>query len=419
MAKKTALYVLQSFLVIRKLDKKHILILDGDSRQGLPFMRSLRKAGHHITIVCPRKCCPGYFSGYPNKRLIWPDINEDEHSFYSNLLEYVKNDNCDVVLALGDVTAILVAKNRRELIQYVKTPVPNYEVLIRAADKNQTMDFCMKNNIPCPKTFDPSQKPLDDIIEKLPFPVMVKPAIGVGAVGLHRFSAPDQLRKHYPILKERYGELQIQEFIPQQGGTQFQAEAFLNANSKMKVCMVIGKPRFFPVTGGTSTCNITIDRPDIVENVQRLLEGIKWVGSADVDLILDPRDNAPKILEINPRVTAGIKIGFEAGIDYADLQLRLALGKEIPVIKEYRLGIVLRNLCMDILWYEYSDKMARRKTRPPFWQFFGKNIKYQTLRIDDPFPLAGFILSNLIKYKKPGAWDSKLGTDLENNQEQR
>jgi predicted ATP-grasp superfamily ATP-dependent carboligase len=270
----------------------------------------------------------------------------------------------------------------------------------------------MANDIPCPQTYDAERESLEEIISKVPFPVMVKPSRGIGAIGLHKFDDADALRKSYGYIREKYGPLIIQEFIPL-SETQFQAEVFCDADSKMKVCMVIGKPRFFPVTGGTSTCNITIDRPDIVENVQRLLEGIKWVGSADVDLILDPRDNTPKILEINPRVTAGIKIGFEAGIDYADLQLRLALGKEIPVIKDYKLGIVLRNLCLDILWYKYSNKDARKKTKPPFWKFFGRNVKYQTLRIDNPLPLFGFVLSNIIKYRRPGTWDAKLGTDIE------
>ncbi len=392
------------------MNKQRVLILDGDSRQALPFMRSFRKAGYHVTVVCPWRCCPGYFSKYPNKRLIWSNV-EDVCGFYEKLLNYVKNCDCDVVLGLGDVTAILIAQNRKELTQYVKTPVPNYEILVRAADKSQTMNFCMKNHIPCPKTFDLSEIPLDDIIEKLPFPVMVKPVRGIGAVGLHRFDTSKELKKHYSTLEEKYGKLQIQEFIPL-GGTQFQAEAFCDAESKMNVCMIIEKPRFFPVTGGTSTCNVTIRRPDIEESVRKLLEGIGWVGSADVDLILDPRDNVAKILEINPRVTAGIKIGFDAGIDYADLQMKLAFGQPIPVISDYKLGKVLRNLCLDILWYKFSSKEKRRTTKPNWWCFWGKNVHYQTIRWDDPWPLLGFILCNIRKFIVPGVWKSKLGKDI-------
>jgi len=393
------------------MTKKRVLILDGDSRQGLPFMRSLRKAGHHVTIVCPWRPCPGYFSRYPNKRLIWPDINENEEVFYRCFLNYVKEAKCDIILALGDATAILVSKNREELTKYALTPVPDYSTLVKAADKSKTMAFCMANNIPCPKTFNPQSQSLEQIAEQIEFPVMVKPVRGIGAVGLHKFDTSEQLKNNYSVLEKRYGKLQIQEFIPL-SKTQFQAEAFCDANSRMKVCMVIEKPRFFPVTGGTSTCNITIERPDIVESVRTLLEGIGWVGSADVDLILDPRDNIPKILEINPRVTAGIKIGFDAGIDYADLQLRLALGKKIPLIKDYKLGVVLRNLCLDILWYKYSDKAARKNTHPLFWKFFGKKIKYQTISLSDPFPLLAFVLSNIKKYIKPGAWKSKLSKDI-------
>jgi len=395
-------------------NKKRILILEGDSRQCLPFIRTLRQEGHHVTIVCPWRCCPGFFSRYPNKRLIWPDIYHDEEGFRKALFNYIKKEKTDIVLTLGDGAAILIAKHREEILKYVKTHVPNYEILRYGADKSLVMDFCMKNNIPCPLTYSDKKESLDKISSKLPFPVLVKPVRGTGAVGIHRFETKEQLLQHYETLKAKYGDLIIQENIPL-GKTQFQAEAFCDANSKMKVCMVIGKPRFFPVEGGTSTCNITINRPDIVELVRKLLEGIGWIGPADVDLLLDPRDNTPKILEINPRVTAGIKIGFEAGINYADLHLKLALGEEIPFIKEYKLGVILRNLCLDMLWYKYSSGDARKNTNPPFWQFFGKNVKYQTLRIDDPLPFIGFILSNLIKYRKPGVWDSKLGTDLTDN----
>jgi predicted ATP-grasp superfamily ATP-dependent carboligase len=317
-----------------------------------------------------------------------------------------------VVLPLGDVTARLVSYHKEELTRYTAVPVPEYEIFMRAADKSLTMDYCMKNNIPCPRTYNPEKESLEEIISRMPFPVMVKPSRGIGAVGLHRFDYADELHKYYPAIRKRYGPLIIQEFIPLTE-TQFQAEAFCDADAKMNVCMVIEKPRFFPITGGTGTCNITVDRPDIKERVRKLLEGIKWVGSANVDLILDPRENVLKILEINPRAGAAIEISFEAGIDYADLQLRLALGEEIPVINTYKLGIVLRNLCMDFLWYMHTSCERRRSAVPNFWQFFGKNIWYQTFRIDDPLPSLGFIFNRIAKFVKPGAWKAKLGKDLQ------
>jgi len=192
--------------------------------------------------------------------------------------------------------------------------------------------------------------------------------------------------------------LLVQEFIPQKNGMQYQAEAFLDGDCKTKVCMVIEKPRFFPVKGGTSSANVTIDHPEINKISRRLLEGLKWKGAADVDYILDPRDNSVKILEINPRVTAGIKIAFAAGIDFADLHLKLAMGEKIPVTDNYKLGIYCRNFFLDILWYIYSDRKMKKNTRPPFFRFFGHNVVDQLFSCDDPFVPLGFFLHMVKKY---------------------
>jgi D-aspartate ligase len=389
----------------------HILILD-DGRQCLPFMRSLKRAGHRVVLACGSKLSTGYCSRYPDRRLMWTDYFHDLDGFTSRMFEYLRRHRPDVTLALGDMSAGIVARHHAEMLRYTTVTIPDWPVFDIANDKARTMAFCMANRIPCPQTYPVGPDDLDAVAARIPFPVMVKPARGIGAVGLHRFDAPDVLKRHYQSLHQQYGDLVVQEFIPLEGGTQFQAEAFVGRDCRMKVCVVISKPRFFPVTGGTSTANMTIHRPDIQETVRALLEGIGWSGAADVDLILDPRDNIPKVLEINPRVTAGIKIGFAAGVDYADLHIRLATGRPIPAIPSYKLGVYSRNICMDLLWYLYSTPAARRSTELPFFRIVGHDICDQVLALDDPLPFAGFILGMLKKYAAPSAWKTKLGRDL-------
>ena len=72
---------------------------------------------------------------------------------------------------------------------------------------------------------------------------MIKPTRGLGAIGGIRFDDPGKLKQDYPSLKLKYGPMIVQEFIPQEDGMQYQAEAFLDENSRMKACMVILKPR--------------------------------------------------------------------------------------------------------------------------------------------------------------------------------
>ncbi len=391
--------------------KLRVLILDA-GRQCLPFLRSLRKAGHHVTVACSSRLSCGYMSRYASRRVMWPDYFADPEGFTERMLAYLREHKPDVTLAVGDISAGILARNKDEVTAHTRVTVPDLEVFDRAADKAQTMAFCMEHDIPCPKSFSLEESDLETIIKELSFPVMVKPRRGIGAIGLQRFTDAESLRRGVGPLAESYGELLVQELIPIDGGTQFQAEAFVGADGEMKCCMVILKPRFFPVAGGTSTANQTIDRPDIQETVRRLLEGISWTGAGDVDLILDPRDGVPKVLEINPRVTAGIKIGFAAGIDYADLHVRHAMGEAVPEVGSYKLGVYSRNLIMDVLWFLFSDREGRKATPLPFFRFFGRDVCYQTIAWDDPTPFLGFFLGMVRKYSSPKVWRAKLGRDV-------
>ena len=377
--------------------KLKILLLD-QGRQALPFLKSLSKAGHKTTIVCNTRLSEGYFSRYPSKRLLWPSYVKDRPGFEHKLLEYLRENEYDVTLSVGDISAEILSKNKEEISKYTRITNPDYSTFIQGADKLKLMQHCMDKDLPCPKTYALTEEILGSVGELLEFPVMVKPIRGLGAIGVERFDNQEDLLKDYASLKERHGDLIIQEFIAPDGSMQYQAEAFLDEKSSMKVCMVILKPRFFPVKGGTSTANLTIDHPEIKATTKRLLEGLHWSGAADVDYILDPRDNTAKILEINPRVTAGIKIGFVAGIDYADLHLKLALDEPVPEIASYKLGVYCRNFFLEILWYLLSDREMKRNTTPPFFRVFRKNMVDQIFSFDDPLAGFGFFLNMIRKY---------------------
>ena len=385
-----------------------ILLLD-QGRQSLPFLKSLSNAGHQVFIVCNTRISEGFFSRYPAKRLIWPSYMRDPEEFEKKLIEFLRDNDIDITLSVGDISSEILSRNRDEISKYTKLTVPTYSKFLEVTDKLQLMEYCMKNDIPCPLTYNLDKDTDLNVFSRLGSPVIVKPRKGLGALGVEKFGDFKSIREKLPTLTKKYGSFLIQEYIPQKGGIQYQAEAFLDQESEMKVCLVIEKPRFFPVHGGTSTANITVNRPDIVSTCRKLLEGIKWTGAADVDLILDPRDNIVKVLEINPRVTAGIKIGFVAGIDYADLHVRFALGKTIPKIESYKLGVYCRNIFMEILWYLFSTPSMKKTTRPPFFKIFGRNIVDQTFSVDDPLTGLGFFLNMSRKYLNIRYLREKIG----------
>ena len=114
--------------------KLHILLLD-QGRQALPFLKSLKKSGHHITIVCTSKISEGYFSLYADCRLIWPNYTENLKGYENALLTYLSVHKPDVTIPLGDISASVIANNRDQILQFTKVTIPPIEIFNLAPAK--------------------------------------------------------------------------------------------------------------------------------------------------------------------------------------------------------------------------------------------------------------------------------------------
>jgi len=377
--------------------KLHILLLD-QGRQSLPFLKTLAKEGHLITLVCNSRVNEAYFSRYPTKKLIWPSYINDRPGFERKLMQYLRNNDVDFTFSVSDTGTDILSRKQDEITKYTRIITPPYPTFIQGADKLKLMEYCMAENLPCPKTILLNEETMEQVDVTVRFPAIVKPTRGVGAIGVVRVNNPQELQRTYHSLKDVHEQIIVQEYIPHEDGKQYMAEAFVDENGNMKVCVVIFKPRIFPIKAGTSSANVTVAYPEIVATTRSLLEGLNWRGPADVDFILDPRDNVAKILEINPRVTAGIKIAFVAGVDFADLYLKYAFREEIQEIAEYKLGIYSRNFFLEILWFLSSSSRMKKETFPPFFKMCGKNMVDQVFSLDDPLTGLGFFLHMLKKY---------------------
>ncbi|PWN07799.1 ATP-grasp domain-containing protein [Rhodohalobacter mucosus] len=375
-----------------------VLVLD-PGRQALPFLKSLTKKGHDVIMICFNRFSLTYYSRYPSQKIFWPNYNVYQDKFLECLLDYIKHNQVDVTLALGDVTAEILSKNKSEISKYTKITSPDYETYDQTTDKLKLMQFCMQHKIPCPKTYELSDSSdLNVVSEHLTFPVIVKPRKGIGAIGVTKVSSLEELKVKLTSMRKDFGELLIQEYIPFEQSEQYQAEFFLNGNQEICAGVIISKPRFFPVYGGTSTANLSIKNDEIFSVGKELLQKLKWQGAADIDFILDKRTGEPKVIEVNPRVTAGIKIAFKAGVDFADLHMKLAKNQIIERVQDYTVGIYCRNLILDLLWWFFSTKKMKKETKPSFYKFFGKDVCYQAFSLDDPFTGLGFILNMIYKY---------------------
>ena len=376
------------------MDRIKVLLIEGLARQVLPLAKSMNQLGAEVTTYNGSKLDPGYASKYPHRKLLaFFNAKQPEKSFEA-LKSELEKYHYDMVIPMNDDIAIQLSKHKKELSQYTTPIVEDWERFQFACDKLKTMQVCMENDIPCPKTFTS----LDDFLtseSSVSYPIVVKPRTGQSAVGFHISDTKEDVVDYYKKAEQKYGPMLIQEYIPQTD-IQYKCEMYVDRDETLKAACIFAKNRWYPVDGGSSTLNTTVDRPDIMATCAKLLEKIGWKGYADVDLIQDPRDNVAKVMEINPRITGSVKICYAAGVNFSKLILQDFKGEPVDEAFNTNYGVQLRYMHTDILWFLKSKDRFHCK---PSWFNF-KNCVHQIFSWDDPWPCVTFTIQGFGKYIK-------------------
>jgi predicted ATP-grasp superfamily ATP-dependent carboligase len=384
---------------------KRVLVLGGEENPALPVLKSLGKKGIHITVASHKKTAPGLYSKYTTLRMISPDPWRDEKIYIDWALNICRSGMFDLIIPLGEKATLWIAKNQEKFVKYVNTPFPEIAVYMIARDKALTMKAARQFSIPIPKTFFPDEEALISIAKKIKYPVVVKPRISYGARGIYYPENPQELKSMYEMAVEEYGPCIIQEYIPQTG-MQYKAESVVDKNNKVLAVGVYDKPRYYPVSGGSSTLNRTVYRPDINTLSTQFLEGIKWYGIADIDFIEDPRDGQIKMMEMNPRFTRSIRILVEAGLDLPSYLFDIALNKHPETKDDYLIDLHMRYALPDCMWFVKSQD--RWISKPNFFNFFGKNQIFEMFSFNDPLPGLVYLYTQIFNLLSPKSMKTLL-----------
>ncbi|MCB2195277.1 MAG: ATP-grasp domain-containing protein [Bacteroidetes bacterium] len=374
------------------MEKKTVLLLDGQTVQALPFMESLSRNGYKIIVFCDSKNSYGYRSKYPDERVICPKWANNPEEFKDFFFDFINNRKVDVVVPMNDDSARFLSKHKKDFIDKIKCSIPNYDVFNSGYDKNCLMKTCKKLDLPHPNTADLEEVSLVEASKITGFPAIIKPNHTAGGRGMKIVNSIEELEEFYPNIRKEYGHCHIQKYI-RSGGNQFKVQIFTDQKGTV-ISTVMHKVRYYPEKGGSSACNVTVDRPDLVERGVKILNEIGWEGFADFDMIGDPDDNEVKFMEMNPRIPACIRTSFVSGVDFAEIIINHSL--DLP-IKEYEYvpGKTLRYLGLEVLWFLKSER--RFTTKPNWFKFFGKNVFYQDGSLKDPKP---FIYGTFNSFKK-------------------
>lgn len=390
------------------MTKKTVLILDGGAAHAMAIAECLQKSGYGVAVMCEGKNEYGYHSRFVDARYLGPDSHREGYAEY--MLSFLKEHNFDVLIPTSDAAAEFMSFHKKELIQLTGVLMPSKEVFVKGYDKNKLMSLCGEKGFPHPHTVDLTKVESLDVedLRDFPYPALLKPNLTSGGRGMTLVESVEQLKEVYPAIHRQYGECHLQQYI-KSGGRQIKVQVMTDLIGEPRYSSVIWKQRYYPVNGGSSCCNITIDNPEITKICCNVLRAIGWVGFADFDLIENPDTGELLIMEINPRIPACIRSAFKSGMDYATMIADATLGLDLREY-EYHPGKKLRHLGFDVLWFLKSPN--RFKAKPSWFKFFGKDQYYQDWIKGDFMAFFWGTWGNFKKQMNPEFRQSKSGVKL-------
>lgn len=387
-----------------------ILVIEVHAKAALPVIQSLSKVGFHVVAGSPKRLNSGFFSRYVHERVLHPSPRRSKRDFQGWLLDYLKQSDIDMVFPVGGYGTLAVSEIQDEVRRWSCYLGPGHDVFLRGYSKTSTIKAAMRAAVAVPNTWFPNDSVggvavVAQTIQR--WPVLVKPSVSSGARGIVWCYSADQLIEAYERVVAEYGEVFVQDFVPP-GRHQYKVDMLVGEKQELLAGIAYGKTRMYPPNGGSSVLNYSANRPDIIKMAYMVLQELGWIGFCDFDFVDDPRDEAPKLIEINPRFPESFKIGPAVGIDFPTLMYDLAHGLEVRPVLEYPENLFLRFLPGDLLWFLRVDKEARRSTWPSWFKFTGQDLTYQLMSCDDPLPIVGYLLENAVMVADRSFWTERF-----------
>ena len=373
--------------------KVRVLLVDGGARQTLTILHGLKEIGCHVTVLCSSKKDVCYNSKLPDKKILNPDAAGSYDGFEDAVLELVKTGDYDVLFPVAEITTNKVTLHEDEIKQSVKIACAPRASYIQAFNKQNTFDKAMEIGIPCPYTRKSSQS-VEDFLEHAKFPVIIKPRQGLGSIGFHKFETREEFDE--ALLNKTFDpeENVIQEFV--KFDNRIGTYVLADKNGDPKMSMAQNVLRWYPLDAGTAVLVQSIDAPEAIQYSKKLLKALGWKGFANCGFMIDRNTGEPKLLEINGRITANVKISWLCGFNVAKQLIELAYDEPVTDYGDnVKFGMMTRHFQADFLWFL---KSKTRFSCKPSW-FSWKNTSDLVYWKKDVKPFFTYTFQKIFRVK--------------------
>jgi D-aspartate ligase len=258
-----------------------------------------------------------------------------------------------VLFPTTEETAWLISRNHAVLSERYRLTTSPWSEYMVAVDKRQVYRRAESLGIDVPRTWYPESA--DEVAAlELEYPVILKPAMRITHNTFtdakawrieDRASLIDRYQSASKLLPAH--EVMIQEVVIGGGDRQL-AFAATGRNGEALAFVTARRSRQYPTDfGRASTFVETIDHPEIVKSSLRLLASLQLTGPVEMEYKHDVTDDRIKLLDVNARAWGWHSLGAAAGVDFAYLAWREAIG-DVFEPSQGRAGVRWVRLAIDL-----------------------------------------------------------------------
>ena len=289
----------------------NILVTSAGGDSALATIRILKSTTKHTIFATD---CNQYASGLylADQYSIVPRTNND--LYIPKIAELVKEYKIDLIIPTIDEELLILCLNLSKIpCQVILSPL---STIVLCQDKLNTIQE-LKKVIPTPEVY----LKLKDI----KFPAIIKPKISRGSRNIFLVQNQNEAKGILKYLTSQlyiFSDLLIQEYLPNDEYT-----VDLVCDKKGKPLVIV--PRLRIITkGGISTVGRTVKDSQIIKLVEKIVSKINFYGPVNIQFKKD-RFGKIKFQEINPRLSGGLPITYQSGVNLPLLTIKVDSSQEI------------------------------------------------------------------------------------------
>ncbi len=379
-----------------------VLVTNTQKAQTYEIMRSLRPHAERI-VSAMEEGWSGHAdrsrhvdARYSVRRPKIPNNSSDEVSnrrgYLKDILDICRKERIDVVFPSRESDLYVLAQNRQLLDDAgVVLVSPEFETLLRALDKSETIRLAEGCGFPCPKTLmSPSEADIRAFARAVPPPWVIKPRISSGSAGIAIIRDQGDLVTAFKFVDERFPAPMIQELIPGMEKQNFYVFADAKSNVHYMLCPKIVRYNKRLYRNSTAACLSANDHP-FRSQVENLVKELSWSGAITVQTKIDARDGVPKLMEANAGVRTKVWYKTALGVNDPLFNVLVAQGKTLPDFNDFENDVLflepiddLANFVpeiLDLVVFAFKSNVLKREPTDPnnvppsFGRFFGSYLR--------------------------------------------